>query len=145
MEKTDCYYYNNLTGCCKKGLPETRCEIEGCVCYTKTNPLYQQCLSEVDPEVRAEVRAIMEKVNPQIPLTVLKCANCGKFISTEEMLTWCSSCGSHKFLEIHPRSIVQDFFQSAQHLAERVDQYLVQGCKRSELKAANDALKKLLK
>ena len=33
----------------------------------------------------------------------------------------------------------------AQHLSERVDQYLVQGCKRSELKAANDALKKLLK
>jgi len=93
MEKTDCYYYNNLTGCCKKGLPETRCEIEGCVCYTKTNPLYQQCLSEVDPKVKKEVNV----------------------------------------------------FIVAKHLSGRVDQYLVQGCKRSELKAANDALKKLLK
>lgn len=40
---------------------------------------------------------------------------------------------------------VQDFYEAAQHLSERVDQYLVQKCSRSELKVANDALKKLVK
>lgn len=34
--------------------------------------------------------------------------------------------------------------QASKHLAERVNQYLRQGCSRAELKAANDALKELL-
>ena len=36
---------------------------------------------------------------------------------------------------------IQVFYEAAQHLSERVDQYLVQGCSRAELKAANDALR----
>lgn len=39
---------------------------------------------------------------------------------------------------------VQNFYEASLHLSERVDQYLRQGCSRAELKAANDALKKLL-
>lgn len=38
----------------------------------------------------------------------------------------------------------QDLCTAAQHLSERVDQYLVQGCSRAELKAANEGLKKLM-
>ena len=38
----------------------------------------------------------------------------------------------------------QDLCTVAQHLSERVDQYLVQKCSREELKAANDGLKKLM-
>ena len=41
-------------------------------------------------------------------------------------------------------SILFPFFCAAQHLSERVDQYLKQGCSRAELKAANDNLKKLM-
>ncbi|MBR4757402.1 MAG: hypothetical protein IK084_01200, partial [Bacteroidaceae bacterium] len=37
-----------------------------------------------------------------------------------------------------------DIGEAAQHLSERVDQYLVQGCSRAELKAANEGLKNLL-
>ena len=37
-----------------------------------------------------------------------------------------------------------DIGDAALHLSERVDQYLVQGCSRAELKAANEGLKKLM-
>lgn len=41
-------------------------------------------------------------------------------------------------------SIIRPLFDAAQHLSERVDQYLVQKCSRAELKAANDNLKRIL-
>ena len=105
MEKTDCFYYDNLTGCCKKGLPETRCEIEGCVCFTKSvDPL----VSTMMLSAREDLKIAIERVKE----------------------------GQIKMInEAFARALIS----AAQHLSERVDQYLVQGCSRAELKAANDA------
>lgn len=110
MEKTDCFYYDNLTGCCKKGLPGTRCEIEGCVAYYPKR-VKRNCIH----------------ITP---------GGCGGHLDNDEGCpAWCPNFRAKPFRPINA---------AAKHLSKRVDQYLIQGCSRAELKAANDALKKLL-